>query len=96
MNNESQNTEKLVVQDEETHHHEKYDYENNNDKPKIIGIRYFLLFMLNGFLNVIITVLQIIYTSKTRNFIYFFGCSMFGPFHITAVMLAVSISIIRI
>ena len=95
MNNESQNTERLV-QEEETHIQEKYAYENNDYKPKIIGIRYFLLFMLNGFLNVIITVLQIIYTSKTRNFIYFFGCSMFGPFHITAVMLAVSISIKRI
>lgn len=61
-------------------------------KEKKIGIRYFLLFMLNGFLNVILTVVQIIYTSKTENFIYFIGCFMFGPLHIIAVLLAVSIS----
>lgn len=62
------------------------------ERERRIGIKYFLLFMLNGFLNVIITVIQIIYTSKTQNIIYFVGCFMFGPLHITAVLLAVSIS----
>ena len=62
------------------------------EREKKIGIRFFLLFMLNGFLNVILTVIQIIYTSKTENLIYFFGCFMFGPLHIIAVLLAVSIS----
>ena len=62
------------------------------EQEKKIGLRFFLLFMLNGFLNVILTVIQVIYTSKTENLIYFLGCFMFGPLHILAVLLAVSIS----
>ena len=55
-------------------------------------IFHFLIFMLNGFMNILITVIQVIYAERSQNFTYFVGCSMFGPFHIIAVLLALSIS----
>ena len=86
------NTELLINQEMLENTKQQDDLFLYYEKQKRIGIKFFLLFMLNGFLNVIITVIQIIYTSKTRNLIYFVGCFMFGPLHILAVLLAVSIS----
>ena len=59
---------------------------------KNIEIFHFLIFMLNGFMNILITVIQVIYAERSQNFTYFVGCSMFGPFQIIAVLLALSIS----
>lgn len=91
--NHTNTTEEYLVQDDFMKQQEQEEIFIFHEKQDKIGIKFFLLFMLNGFLNVIITVIQIIYTSKTQNVIYLIGCFMFGPLHVIAVLLAVSISI---
>jgi hypothetical protein len=55
-------------------------------------LKYNILFMFIGVLSFFQTVLQIIFSINSNNFIYFAACFLFGPFQLFATLLLLLIS----
>lgn len=57
-------------------------------------LKYNMIFLSIGLISFFQTVLQIIFSINSNNFVYFAACFMFGPFQLLATLLLLLISII--
>ena len=55
-------------------------------------LKYNLLFLVIGIISFFQTILQIIFSINSNNFIYFVACFLFGPFQLLATLLLLLIS----
>lgn len=57
-----------------------------------ISYKYFLIYLCTAFISILVTVLQVMYSQSSRNYIYLTACCIYGPLHFIAALLALSIS----
>lgn len=60
-----------------------------------ISYKYFLIYLCTAFISILVTVLQVMYSQSSRNYIYLTACCIYGPLHFIAALLALSISKFR-
>ena len=71
---------------------DEIDAEATETNKYNIEFKYFLIFLCTAFFSIVVTVVQIMLSYTSSNYIYIAACSVYGPLHFLASVLALSIS----